>query len=106
MVPAVVLMYVTGAAADVGDITTFIDPAGNVSQPEDITTGPDGNLWFTSFGNGRVGFITPDGEITTFTDPEGNVERPIGITAGHDGNVWFTSRDTNRIGASPPTERS
>jgi streptogramin lyase len=59
MVPAIVLMYVTGAAAAVGDITTFIDPTGNVSAPEDIATGPDGSLWFTSFGNGSGGSRRP-----------------------------------------------
>jgi streptogramin lyase len=82
VVGVLALAYATVAVAAVGDITTFTDPAGNVSGPEDITPGPDGNLWFTSFGNGRVGFITPQGAITTFTDPAGNVDLPVGITTG------------------------
>ena len=37
-------------AGGIGDIATFTDPAGNVSQPEDITAGPDGAFW----GRGRA----------------------------------------------------
>ena len=37
-----------------------------------ITTGPDGNLWFTSGGNNcaSIGRITPSGEITEFDLPD------------------------------------
>ena len=34
-----------------------------------ITTGPDGNLWFTEFGAGKIGRITPSGSITEFPIP-------------------------------------
>ena len=74
LVAALVMVGASGAFADVGDITTFTDPAGNVSQPEDITTGPDGALWFTNFANGRIGRITTAGAVTTFTDPAGNID--------------------------------
>ena len=33
------------------------------TQPDGITTGPDGNLWFTEYNGGR---ITPPGEVTEF----------------------------------------
>ena len=88
----------SGAFAAVGDITIFTDPAGNVSYPLEIAAGPDGNLWFTNFANGRIGRITPAGVITTFTDPDGMVDGPDGIAAGPDGNLWFTSSRNNRIG--------
>ena len=55
------MVGVSGAFTAVGDITTFTDPADNVSQPEDITTGPDGALWFTSMNNSRIGRITTAG---------------------------------------------
>jgi virginiamycin B lyase len=87
----------SGAFAAVGDITTFTDPADNVSQPEDITTGPDGALWFTNFANGRIGRITTAGAITTFTDPAGNVALPRGITAGPGTDVWFASTNSDRV---------
>lgn len=63
-------------------------------QPNGITTGPDGNLWFTLGDSGPYGFI---GKLTT----SGSVSRylinpfanpgPFGITTGPDGNLWFAS---------------
>ena len=71
-----------GRITTAGAVTTFTDPADTVDQPFDITTGPDGNLWFTSGVNSRIGRITTAGVITTFTDPAGNLIRPFGITLG------------------------
>jgi virginiamycin B lyase len=98
LVAAVIMVGASGAFAAVGDINTFSDPAGNVSQPEDITTGPDGALWFTNFANGRIGRITPAGDVTTFTDHAGDVALPRGITAGPGTDVWFASTNSDRIG--------
>src|SRR5262245_47491322 len=89
-------------AAD-GDITTFVDPDGHLAAPQDITAGPDGNLWFTA-SQTRIGRITPTGTITTFTDPENEVDNPAGITAGPDGNLWFTSLANDRIGRIDPDD--
>jgi virginiamycin B lyase len=44
--------------------------------------GPDGNVWFTSVGVGR---ITPTGKIAEF-----GAEGVGDIVSGPDGNVWFT----------------
>ena len=65
-----------------------------------ITAGSDGNLWYTSFANNRIGRITPAGAITTFADPAGTTSTsgPQDITAGPDGNVWFASAANDRIG--------
>jgi streptogramin lyase len=30
-----------------------------LSDPVGITTGPDGNLWFTEYNNGKIGKIVP-----------------------------------------------
>jgi tripartite motif-containing protein 71 len=66
------------------------------SYPEQIASGPDGNLWFTDHETDRVGKITTSGAVTEYSLPSGS--RPMGITAGPDGNVWFTDVSTNRIG--------
>ena len=58
------------------------------SLPDQITTGPDGNLWFGELVTGIIGRITPAGVITEFSTPTVD-SRPQGITAGPDGNVWF-----------------
>jgi len=52
-----------------------------------ITSGPDGNLWFTEETLNAVGRITPAAVITEFGAgfPTGN---PRGIVAGPDGNLW------------------
>jgi streptogramin lyase len=52
-----------------------------------ITSGPDGNLWFTEETLGGVGRITPAAVITEFTAgfPTGS---PRGIVSGPDGNLW------------------
>ena len=73
------------------------------SGPFDITTGPDGNLWFTENTANKIGRITvpasPGGGITV-TEFGGlaNNAAPQGITAGPDGNLWFTENGANQIG--------
>jgi streptogramin lyase len=59
-----------------------------------ITSGPDGNLWFTEETNNAVGRITPGAVITEFTAgfPTGN---PRGIVTGPDGNLWVAQAGGN-----------
>jgi streptogramin lyase len=59
------------------------------------TLGPDGNVWFTAFGQDKVGKVTTAGVVTTYQLPAGT--GPLGITAGPDGNVWFTEYGAGRI---------
>jgi virginiamycin B lyase len=60
-----------------------------------ITSGPDGNLWFTDPVAGQVGRVTPAGQVTEFTptSPDAGPSRGAGnaITAGSDGNLWFAA---------------
>jgi len=67
------------------------------SQPYGITSGPDGNLWFTEGNLGNVGRVTTKGKVTEFHTPS-QQSQPEGITAGPDGNLWFTEFAGNRIG--------
>jgi len=77
-------------------ITEFPIPTSS-SQPLDITSGPDGNLWFTESGANQIGEITTSGTITEYSIPTSN-SFPIGITSGPDGNLWFTEALGNNIG--------
>ena len=75
-----------------GKITEFALPTPGFAS--EITSGPDGNLWFTeshilSVGANEIGRITPSGTITEFPIPT-SYGAPTGITAGPDGNLWFT----------------
>ena len=78
-------------------IVEFPIPPGFV-EPIEITSGPDGNLWFTlALNGGGIGRITIKGVITQFPVPTFNSE-PFAITAGPDGALWFTESMTNKIG--------
>jgi len=65
--------------------------------PSGITSGPDGNLWFTEQQVGIIGRLTPAGVITEFTIPTAG-SKPRGIAAGSDGNLWFTENGADQIG--------
>lgn len=67
------------------------------AEAEGIVAGADGNLWFTEYGTGNIGRITPAGNVTEFA---GAANRPIFIVAGPDGNLWFT--EYNGIGCITP----
>src|SRR5258708_11642859 len=89
-----------------------ITPAGHISAvplaansfANDITTGPDGAIWFTEIipnlqsGTlvGKIGRITPAGHISEFPVPTRS--NLLCITAGPDGNLWFTERQSGKIG--------
>jgi len=95
-----------------------ITPAGGVEEfppiglPNDITPGPDGNLWFADqpeFIGGQIGRISTTGVITEFPVPAANTPWPAGrsypfsIAAGPDGNLWFTDYLGAQIGRISPT---
>ncbi len=69
-------------------------PSG--SKPVRITTGPDGNLWFTEEGSSKVASITPRGVITEHALPVNSL--PWGIATGSDKNLWFCEDGTHKIG--------
>lgn len=81
------LVFSGVARAGTGQITEFSIPTER-SSPHSITAGPEGDLWFTETGGGKIGRITPSGQIAEFPLPAGS--HPFGIAMGADGNLWFT----------------
>ncbi len=78
-----------------GKFSRFSLPSSQ-AYPDSITSGPDGNLWFTetvSIGSNssisKIGHISPSGMITEFSLPTVD-DFARYITAGPDGNLWFT----------------
>src|SRR4051794_10574312 len=65
---------------------------------DSITTGPDGNLWFTEQNAGRIGKMSPAGAMLNEYSLFVSGTALGAITTGPDGNVWFTENGTNRIG--------
>jgi YD repeat-containing protein len=66
------------------------------NYPYGITSGADGNLWFTTYKN-KIAKISTSGTITEYQLPSG---RAGGITSGPDGNLWFTESAGDAIGDS------
>ena len=107
VIASVYLLSLSSATAwaKVGTITEFPVPTSS-SQPDGITAGPDGNLWFAETAGNKIGRITTSGGITEFPLPTNC--SPLsssgcqleGITAGpaNTTSVWFTEFDGNKIG--------
>lgn len=66
-----------------GRFTFFV--LAPVSDPEGITVGPDGNIWFAETRAGKIGRLA-NGVLSEFTTPSG---AGPGIVAGPDGALWF-----------------
>jgi streptogramin lyase len=83
-------------------VTTLPIPLVALVEPEGITTGSDGNLWFTEYGAGKIGRMTPAGVLASFALPQvqptagsaggmaDTTPQPTAIAAGPDGALWFT----------------
>jgi virginiamycin B lyase len=82
-----------------GVATVFPTPG---RHPDSVTSGPDGNVWFTydpstaPGSHSGIGRITPSGTISTFDDA-GTV-RARDVTAGPEGSLWVT-----QVGSSNST---
>jgi streptogramin lyase len=73
--------------------------------PQAITTGSDGNVWFTEAATKSIGILStsnPAGPIFqfNFSTMQGalNGAVPTSITTGPDGNIWFTDPLYNQLG--------
>jgi virginiamycin B lyase len=82
-----------------GTVTEFPLPKG--SPVNDMTFGPEGDIWFVRGGYGgeteaAVGRMTPAGEVTQFPLEAG--ARPTSIALGPDGALWFSEELKGKIG--------
>jgi streptogramin lyase len=79
--------------------------------PDGISTGPDGNLWFTEFYGNAVGRVTPQGAFVDFLVPPrphrlmGDLRpsQPHAIVTGPDGNLWFPDMGGNKVARITPS---
>ncbi|GAA0289728.1 hypothetical protein GCM10010302_30140 [Streptomyces polychromogenes] len=65
--------------------------------PVGIAAGPDGALWFTGIGAGRIGRIFPDGAGTELPLADPGC-RPYAVVAGPVGDCWYTGWATDHSG--------
>jgi len=91
LAPKIVVVKPDGTPASFSPIP--IPTAG--ANPQEITRGPDGNMWFTELNTDTIGRVNVAAHtITEFpikliADPLAKAA-PRGIVAGPDGNIWFT----------------
>lgn len=83
-----------GAGGDTGLITPFDVPGTSGQELTQITSGPDGNLWFTLSAANAVVKMTPDGTQTIYTNGITPNSQPKSLTTGPDGNVWFAEANS------------
>jgi uncharacterized protein (TIGR03437 family) len=98
---SILLLFVaTPGTAAAQTFTEFPLPKTAITEvPLNITSGPDGNLWFTLRGFPAIGRITVLGVVTEFSYPSTEAAgSPQDIAAGPDGNLWFTEFELGQIG--------
>ncbi len=72
-------------------ITEFPIPYAS-SVPDGITAGPDGNLWFTDYGNASIGVVT----LTTNADHFVVTQQPpASVTAGSPFGLTVQAEDSS-----------
>jgi streptogramin lyase len=91
------------AAPTVDEFEIPLDAPTDMPQAQDITQGPDGNLWFVERGTNKIGKVVPGNPpaITHFNTP-GGITSPQNITVGPDGHLWFSGG--NSVGEVPPND--
>jgi streptogramin lyase len=95
-----------GSKAAHSKATNKVEPIGNIteysvsSDPVAITSGPDGNLWFTTSVPSKIGKMTTSGTVTEYSLSSESAW-PFAITTGPDEDLWFVDYKTNKIGKTP-----
>lgn len=84
-----------GAVTSDGTISMYDLPAN--SFPQEIVTGPDGNLWMTDDGFNGVLVLSPSGQIIAKHRMKTKDAQPWGITVGPDRNVWVAEYNIDKI---------
>lgn len=90
------LSFAPPSNAAVGDSAVF--SMGTNSAPQDLVTGPDGNLWVTNPGSNTIARVSTAGVVLqNYSLPTAN-SGVRDITVGPDNNLWFTMTTANQIG--------
>ncbi|TDD80966.1 hypothetical protein E1293_19665 [Actinomadura darangshiensis] len=87
-----------------GEVASYPTPNGRNGNPVmgGIVTGPDGDLWFTEPGAGKVARIDPATHaVTEYATPVAD-SMPSGIAAGPDGKLWVTESAASNIASVDP----
>jgi virginiamycin B lyase len=81
---------------------------GPGSRPRRVAAAPDGTLWVTYYGNGRLAKIDPAAMrvVKEYPMPAGSRAGPYAVTVDGAGRVWANEIDTDTVAMlDPATER-
>jgi len=100
-------LYVVGAnaitevvpSADGTTVSTTPIPIPTAgSNPQQITAGPDGNMWFTESGTSKVGRVNLSASPKTITEFDlAPNTGPRGIAVGPDKRIWVAEADAKKV---------
>ncbi len=85
-----------------GEITTLSTGPG--SRPRRIATAPDGTLWVTYYGNGKLGQVDPVARkvVREFDMPAGTAGGPYAVAVDAKGRVWANEIQTDTVALFDP----
>jgi streptogramin lyase len=96
--PSNTALATTSALTAQAPFTAFLVLSASLpDEPQGITVGSDGALWFSEAIPNAVARVTLQGTLTRVTVPTSNAD-PVGITTGPDGNLWFAEASGQNIG--------
>jgi virginiamycin B lyase len=86
-----------------GEITTLSTGPG--SRPRRIATAPDGTLWVTYYGNGKLGQVDPVARkvVREVELPAGAAGGPYAVTVDAKGRVWANEIQTDTVALLDPS---
>jgi streptogramin lyase len=77
-----------------GSVTFFNVSTGG--QPQDVTVGPDGKLWFTEPSLGKIGSMSPTGQLKEFPLPQADAW-PVSLAFDAAGDIWISETQADRL---------
>ena len=85
-----------------GEITHL--DTGSGSRPRRIATAPDGMLWVTLYGNGKLIKVDPQARriVKEYAMPAGRGGGPYAVTVDGAGRVWANEIDTDTVALFEP----
>lgn len=103
LVGLVVLLIPPGAAACTGEFVSSVggEGVGRLSDPTDLATDSEGNVWVADTGHDRVQQFSAEGEFLQqfgFTGAgNGQFKEPQGIAVDPEGDIWVLDSGNGRV---------
>src|SRR5713101_1559086 len=83
-------------------VKNFLEPTG-FSSPVFLLVDSHGNIWFTEYSAGKIGFFNTTTKTFVETAIATSGSLPYGITKDATGTIWFAESAAQKIGSFTPT---